>query len=93
LIRTSRLIVSSTTKMNGLFTRFIAKVLPRDMPTTVGRWRIQASEVPTQVTRLMTQGTEVKPVGRWSLETCDKKINARIDRSTVGHVGGIFKGL
>jgi hypothetical protein len=74
--------------MNGLFARIISRVLPRDLPTQVGRWRIQYSEVPTQVSR---KGTEVKktqsPVGRWSIETCDKKINARIDRSNEDHCG------
>ena len=78
--------------MNGLFSRIVARVLPRDMPTPVGRWRIQESEVPTQVFgRLITQSTEAKkaqsPVGRWSLEKCDKKINARIDRSNEDHFG------
>jgi hypothetical protein len=69
--------------MNGLFARIISRVLP----TQVGRWRIQDSEVPTQVSRWITQGTEIKPVGRWSIETCDKKINARIDRSNEDHCG------
>ena len=77
--------------MNGLFARIISRVLPRDMPTPVGRWRIQDSEVPAQVSRWITQGTEVKktqsPVGRWSIEKCDKKINARIDRSNEDHCG------
>ena len=78
--------------MNALFSRIVARVLPRDMPTPVGRWRIQDSEVPTQVVgRLITQSTEAKkaqsPVGRWSLETCDNKINARIDRSNEDHCG------
>ena len=71
--------------MNGLFTRIISRVLPK---TQVGRWRIQDSEVPTQVS---LKGTEVKktqsPVGRWSIEKCDKKINARIDRSNEDHCG------
>jgi hypothetical protein len=74
--------------MNGLFARIISRVLPKDLPTQVGRWRIQDSEVPTQVSR---KGTEVKktqsPVGRWSIEKCDKKINARIDRSNEDHCG------
>jgi hypothetical protein len=73
--------------MNGLFARIIARVLPRDLPTQVGRWRIQNYEVQTQVSRWITQGTQVKPVGRWSIETCDKKINARIDRSNEDHCG------
>ena len=74
--------------MNGLFARIISRVLPKDLPTQVSRWRIQDSEVPTQVSR---KGTEVKktqsPVGRWSIEKCDKKINARIDRSNEDHCG------
>ena len=70
--------------MNGLFARIISRVLPKDLPTQVGRWRIQYSEVPSQVSR---KGTEVKPVGRWSIEKCDKKNNARIDRSNEDHCG------
>jgi len=70
--------------MNGLFARIISRVLPRDLPTQVGRWRIQDYEVPTQVS---LKGTEVKPVGRWSIEKCDKKINSRIDRSNEDHCG------
>jgi hypothetical protein len=74
--------------MNGLFARIISRVLPRDMPTPVGRWRIQDSEVPTQVGILMPEVKKLQsPVGRWSLETCDKKINARIDRSNEDHCG------
>ena len=60
--------------MNGLFARIISRVLPKDLPTQVGRWRIQDYEVPTQVSR-------------WSIEKCDKKINARIDRSNEDHCG------
>jgi hypothetical protein len=70
--------------MNGLFARIITRVLPRDMPTPVGRWR---NEHYTVIAPLGHQGTEVKPVGRWSIETCDKKINARIDRSNEDHCG------
>ena len=77
--------------MNGLFSRIISRVLPRDMPPPVGRWRIQESEIQSQVGRWITQDSQVKkaqsPVGRWSIETCDKKINARIDRSNEDHCG------
>lgn len=73
--------------MNGLFARIIARVLPRDMPTPVGRWRNEHYTVITPVGRWMIQDTEVKPVGRWSIETCDIKINARIDRSNEDHCG------
>ena len=75
-------------KMNGLFSRIITRVLPK---TPVGRWRIQESEIQSQVGRWITQDSQVKkaqsPVGRWSIETCDKKINARIDRSNEDHCG------
>ena len=64
--------------MNQLFARIITRVLPRDMPTPVGRWRIENY---SEVKKLQS------PVGRWSLETCDKKINARIDRSNEDHCG------
>ena len=74
--------------MNALFSRIVARVLPRDMPTPVGRWRIQDSEVPTQVGSLMPEAKKPQsPVGRWSIETCDNKINARIDRSNEDHCG------
>jgi hypothetical protein len=70
--------------MNGLFSRIVARVLPRDMPTPVGRWRNEdyaVSSLMPEVKKLQS------PVGRWSLETCDNKINARIDRSNEDHCG------
>jgi hypothetical protein len=71
--------------MNGLFARIVARVLPK---TPVCRWRIQESEIQLQVGSLMPQVKKAQsPVGRWSIETCDKKINARIDRSNEDHCG------
>ena len=75
--------------MNGLFARIVARVLPRDMPTPVGRWRNEHYAVSQvgSLTQLQQVNKLQSPVGRWSLETCDNKINARIDRSNEDHCG------
>jgi hypothetical protein len=73
--------------MNGLFRKIITRVLPRDMPTPVGRWRNEHYTIKSPVGTWMIQEKPQSPVGRWSLETCDNKINARIDRSNEDHCG------
>jgi len=65
-------------KMDRLFHKIVARVLPRNIHTPVGRWSMEPFAVVKK---------PQSPVGRWSLETCDKKINARIDRSNEDHCG------
>jgi hypothetical protein len=38
-------------------------------------------------TKSIQSGATIKPLGRWSIETCSKKINNKIDLSNEDHCG------
>jgi len=39
------------------------------------------------VRKLLPKESSIKPLGRWRLENCDKKINYKIDMSNEDHCG------
>ena len=41
----------------------------------------------TSIVKKILSKDMIKPVGRWKIENCDKKMNLKIDLSNEGHCG------
>jgi hypothetical protein len=43
--------------------------------------------ITTIIKKIISKETPIKPLGRWNLDYCDKKINNKIDMSNEDHCG------
>lgn len=57
-----------------LFAKFIARVLPRNIPTPVGRWRVEHCEIRLDKRVDMSNEDHCGPCGQYAIEKLrDKK--------------------